>query len=1166
MTRYDWPSGPFSRDEPGTRANHLGRFRPSLDPRAIAPAPARAAARRRPAAVPHDAPTGNQNLWFPIGPSVTVNGQATGDPNVAGRIRDLQIEPVNGQRMYAASAAGGVWFSPDRGDTWRPLDDFATSERDKVGQVASALSCGSVHVVWGDAANGTKDDEVWVGTGEPELGGGAATGRQGGLPGTKLRGIGFLTATGPAITGTWSVVTGEGPPPGVPADSLRGHATYRITGDPADKTQLVAGTTNGLYLKPFGGTWAKVAAWTLTDNTHPIDVAMTRSVSNDHVRIWVASTSSLFMAEAAVSPGTPIDPTTLSFTQIMKPVAADPTTPADSSRMVLAVSGDGALLYVLGQRKPRASDVASGDPARTALAACLWSVTALETTPVVTQIDGAPLDMFGTQADYDMCIAVHPDVRTRVYLGGSFVKSDGEFNGGIFRMEITGNKGTPTMIGSGVHADDHVLRVGPVAGFAPKRAVWVGCDGGLFRSDKDGDPKTFIARNNGLAVLQPGYVASHATNCGIVAAGFQDNGTAVRVGDSVWEETFKGDGGGIIYDPGGNNRYFRQYIRADWQANDGGIRPVLRRSAWLNDSATKLGRQTSETIEDKASFFYSGADAVQHGGLTHLAFGTDRVWYSTDWGRNWVTLPSAKDPRGQDNPDLDQDVIYPGKPGTYSDTVGSTECCSTTHIHPFTGGAVKAQVGGIVAVKFAKKSDATEHTLRVLILYGNSLVWLTGHRQPLTGSGAFTWEPLPAPPGSPVTQKFRGPTTATEISDLHDGKPLTFLPGGDLVSDIAVHRPELGNLGSLYVTTIGTDGFPDAAGSGDVDTLYFFDGDSTWWPCGLRRETPTTPNANWTGTRVTAPALGVVVDPDDRNIVFVATSVGVVRGQLTTGTDGAGNATYSWQWAQFVNGLPEAAVQDLSIHKSIGPPDVKLLRAALASRGVWEVDLATVVTAPLTYLRVFPSDTRRRVPTPMSGPLVAGEKPTWDNSPDIVVDTSGTSLPSPPSEAALYKLVKDETGGFTGKALVQGRHPVVHVLVHHRSAAAAAGADVRVALMMHVMDSGDAPPLGGLWTALVAAAGSATPPATLPDGWRAAGSSLWQTLAGPVDTRMPRSVSFPLDLSSQADGAVFALVAVVLSKDNLIIAAEATGATSVQDLVPKSAHVAAKTIELDMPL
>ena len=59
-----------------------------------------------------------------------INGQASKEPNVAGRVRDLQVEPVNGQRVYAASASGGVWFSPDRGETWRPLDEWlVTSNR-----------------------------------------------------------------------------------------------------------------------------------------------------------------------------------------------------------------------------------------------------------------------------------------------------------------------------------------------------------------------------------------------------------------------------------------------------------------------------------------------------------------------------------------------------------------------------------------------------------------------------------------------------------------------------------------------------------------------------------------------------------------------------------------------------------------------------------------------------------------------------------------------------------------------------------------------------------------------------------------------------------------------------------------------------------------------------
>jgi hypothetical protein len=1152
MTRYDWPASPFRGDDPAVRAAHVARARPGSTPAAVGPAEP---PRRLTAAVaPRDLPSGPEHLWLPIGPSVTVNGQATGDPNVAGRIRDLQVEPVSGQRVYAASAAGGCWYSPDAGETWRPLDDFATSDRTKVGDVASALACGSVHVIWGSADDGSAD-EVWVGTGEPSLKAGRPGGRGWGLPGGKLRGIGFLTATGPAAGGQWSVMTAQAPPGDENApDSLRGHATYRITGDPRDPRQLVAGTTNGVYLRPTGADWGKVTSWNVTDSTHPLDVVMNRLTGPDRVRIWVASTSTLFMAEAAVSPGTPISPASLTFRPLPLPGVFG--TPAGGCRLQLASSMDGSRLYVLGQRPARPAERSRKVPA-----AYLWSITAMETAPVVTGIEGVPPDLFGTQADYDMCVAVHPDMSTRVYVGGSFVKTHDDYNGGVFRLEVSGTSCTSVNIGTGVHADDHVIRIGPVD-LAPKRAVWVGCDGGLFRSAADGDDGTFTARNNGLAVLQPGYVASHATNDGLVAAGFQDNGTAVRVGDTVWREWAKGDGGGIVYDPAGQTRFFRQYIRADWIASDGGIRPVMRRGAWLNSDATKLDRKTSETIENDSSLFYSGADTIIHGGLTHLAFGTDRVWYTTNWGRNWVTLPSAKDPRGQDNPDLDADVLYPGKPGTYSDTVGSAECCSTTYARPFRGGA---EASGILAVKFSAKSDATTHTLRVLALYFGSLLWFTGTRA-AAGSGAFSWAAIPAV-GSPARQAFRGPNGTAESDALRDGLPLLFLPAPGLVSDVAVHDSALGGLGSVYVTTIGSPGFPATAGSDYVDTLYFFDGTGTWYPCGVRRSTPT---SNWTTTRVTAPALGVVVDPDDRTIVYLATSVGVARGQLTVGADVAGNPSYSWNWEQFVNGLPEAAVQDMSIHSYSG---VKLLRAGLSSRGVWETDLATAAAQPLTYLRLYQTDTRRRVPTPLYGPTSAGESPlpAWDNSPDIVADTSGTPPSRPPSEAELYKLAKDQAIGLTGKALIHGRQLVVHVLVHHRSADPAPGPDVRVVLMMRPMTGHDPVPLGGVWAALVAAAGSTTPPAALPDGWRAAGPTLWQNLAGQVDTRMPRAVSFALDLSGEADGAVFCLVAVVLSVSNQIsdadstVAATATTVTTVRGLVQNSAHVAAKSIELNTP-
>jgi photosystem II stability/assembly factor-like uncharacterized protein len=64
-------------------------------------------------------------------------------------------------------------------------------------------------------------------------------------------------------------------------------------------------------------------------------------------------------------------------------------------------------------------------------------------------------------------------------------------------------------------------------------------------------------------------------------------------------------------------------------------------------------------------------------------------------------------------------------------------------------------------------------------------------------------------------------------------------------------------------------------------------------------------------------------DPDNSNILYAGTDLGVFRSP-----DGGG------QWEDFNNGLPNVIVGDLSIHKP-----TRLLRAATASRGAWEVIL-----------------------------------------------------------------------------------------------------------------------------------------------------------------------------------------------------------------------------------
>jgi photosystem II stability/assembly factor-like uncharacterized protein len=105
-----------------------------------------------------------------------------------------------------------------------------------------------------------------------------------------------------------------------------------------------------------------------------------------------------------------------------------------------------------------------------------------------------------------------------------------------------------------LHADQTVLA------FDAGSRLLLGSDGGLFRANSPGGSWTSL--NNGLSITECYSVAAHPTDSTRVMIGTQDNGTIERQGASGWTKIFGGDGGEVIYDPGGAI----SYIETQWDS------------------------------------------------------------------------------------------------------------------------------------------------------------------------------------------------------------------------------------------------------------------------------------------------------------------------------------------------------------------------------------------------------------------------------------------------------------------------------------------------------------------------------------------------------------------------------------------------------------------------
>lgn len=506
-----------------------------------------------------------------------------GPANIGGRVIEIVVDPKLKNTIYIATASGGIWKSVDAGMTYKP------AWPGKNVQAMGALAMGS-------------DGTLWAGTGELNPGGGSLTYGGDGVYKSANRGK------------SWKRV-------GLTNSSTIG----RIVVNPKDPKHVVVGVGGNLFIpggergvyetKDAGKTWKQTLEMP-NDTTGVADVQMDpKNPDNIYAATWDHLRAP--SARRYSGPGSGVYRTAdggktwerLGPTHGL-PAPADPVgrvglgLDPQQPEVLYAIYGNNEGTFMSFHKSTDGGDTWLAPP-------------------------GAQVDLADSQLVYSWWfgrIWVDPTNSNRVFVAGLPLSES--VDGGE-RFAITHGF---------LHADQHAMAWDP----HKKGRVYNGNDGGMYRSDEDGQNGTW-KKARYQPWMQFFTIDVSEKDPTRINGGLQDNGSVRSWGGDDWNSYYGGDGVKNAINPKDQDNVFAclQYGDCVYSLNGGNDRSAMTgasdRYGWMTPIEFDL--------EDPEIVYWGAGDIVHR---------------STDKGASWS--PISPD-LGMLDPGTETNPLYAGHYG-----------------------------------------------------------------------------------------------------------------------------------------------------------------------------------------------------------------------------------------------------------------------------------------------------------------------------------------------------------------------------------------------------------------------------------------------------------------------------------------------------------------------